>query len=562
MSRSARAILLVLLACAAPCLAQKKLALVIGIAGYPGFPEGEKLKYAGKDAEAFAAFIESEQGGKFSQENVHLVTNAEAKRVRLYKEFTWLFQNAGPEDQVYVFFAGHGVEYQNVLYFLPYDASKDNPDDNGIPMGEFFRKVTRNLAAKQVVVFIDACHAAGAAEGGRDRAAVDVQKEWDALNNKEGQFSMALFSSLANQRSWEDAGLGGGHGLFTWYLLEGLKGGAPGNEKGLITADALWNYVREKVEDRSRKRFPELQTPVASPSFRTDFLMARTLGKATTQIPDSPASTEATPAGKVRHNAKDEQNYVWIPAGSFMMGCSPGDGECFEDEKPAHAVTIRNGFWLGQTAMTVEAWKRYRLATGSAELPREDKYGRKINEAAGTKNLPAVGMTWDEAGAFCQWAGGRLPSEAEWEYAARAGRTESRYGELDDIAWYADNAGNARIDSTAIGNADSNADSYNKKLFENGNGPHPVARKLPNAWRLYDMLGNVWQWTADWYGEKYYTIKDGTDPQGPTTGTERTVRGGSWIEIPGGVRVSYRFRYAPGIRNSGLGARCVGETFP
>ena len=275
--------------------------------------------------------------------------------------------------------------------------------------------------------------------------------------------------------------------------------------------------------------------------------------------PEATATATVSAPGTVRLNSKDGRNYVWLPVGSFTMGCSPGDSECWDDEKPAHAVTISKGFWLGQTAVTVEAWRRYRLDKNKPELPTGDIFGRKLNEAASGKNLPAVSMTWEEAGAFCEWAGGRLPTEAEWEYAARAGSTADPYGDLDSIAWYGDNSGKQRIDSAEIWRTDQT--NYDKRLYQNGNGPHPVAEKKPNGWKLYDMLGNVWQWTSDWYGEKYYAEKEGSDPQGPASGTLRTLRGGSWSTVHD-VRVSLRDWNEPGNRRSNVGVRCVGEKFP
>ncbi|HET9377190.1 MAG TPA: HEAT repeat domain-containing protein [Chthoniobacterales bacterium] len=277
--------------CALPAGAQNRLALVIGIAGYPGFPEGERLKYAGRDAEAFAAFIETPRGGSFQPQNVHLVTNSDAKRERLYQEFDWLYETSGPNDTVYVFFAGHGMEYRTGSYFLPYDASKNHPDALGIQMSEFFRRVTTDIAAKQVAVFIDACHSASAGEGQRSPSILDIQKQWGQQNDKAGQVSFGLFSSLANQSSWEDLDLGGGHGLFTWYLLEGMQGAAPRTAEGWITADNLLNYIKGKVEERSRAKFPQIQTPYASSRFRTDFIFSYAPPKA--GDPSGELSTEA-----------------------------------------------------------------------------------------------------------------------------------------------------------------------------------------------------------------------------------------------------------------------------
>jgi len=276
----------------------------------------------------------------------------------------------------------------------------------------------------------------------------------------------------------------------------------------------------------------------------------------------SPEEQTAAPpvlrAGATKRNEKDGLTYVWIPPGKFVMGCSPGDRECYDDEKPAHEVEITRGFWLGQTSVTVGAWKRYRAAAGKPALPTSDSLGRKnLNEAGGDDNMPAVFVTWDEARSYCEWAGGRLPTEAEWEYAARAGNAAARYGELDAIAWYGDNSGKQRIDSAEIWRTDQA--NYTKRLFENGNGPHPVGQKQRNAWNLYDMLGNVWQWTADWYDQKYYGRRDSRDPPGPPGGTERVLRGGSWSDDSRDARASGRGRNGPANRGYFVGVRCAGS---
>ena len=261
--------------------------------------------------------------------------------------------------------------------------------------------------------------------------------------------------------------------------------------------------------------------------------------------------------GDVKVNVKDGQNYVWIPAGTFVMGCSPSDNDCEEQEKPAHAVSITKGFWLGQTPVTVGAWKRYAQRSGKAMPPEPKHVDHVLNPGWVDDRQPMVLIPWAEAAAFCSAAGGRLPTEAEWEYAARAGSTGARYGNLDDIAGYGDNSGANRIDSATIFKGDR--EHFDARVAANGNTPKPVGTKQPNAWKLYDMLGNAWQWTADGYGANYYQHSEATDPSGIPTAELRTRRGGAWISGAGRVRVSRRLGMPATDADLTSGVRCVGE---
>lgn len=265
-------------------------------------------------------------------------------------------------------------------------------------------------------------------------------------------------------------------------------------------------------------------------------------------------------AGKARaaktQTGSDGLVYVWIPPGTFQMGCSTGNNECNFWEKPAHTVTITRGFWMGRTEVTVGAYKRFAGATGHA-LPPERISKLVYNPGWADESQPIVWVTWDEAGAYCQWAGGRLPSAAEWEYAARGGTSAARYGKLDAIAWYPDNSGKARLDSTSI--LGLRPDDYYTVLYENQNGPHRVGQKTPNAFGLYDMLGNAAEWTADWYEEAYYTQSPSEDPRGPSSGESRELRGGAWDDAVWLIRVSGRGGAKPSFRTDTLGFRCVRE---
>jgi formylglycine-generating enzyme required for sulfatase activity len=262
--------------------------------------------------------------------------------------------------------------------------------------------------------------------------------------------------------------------------------------------------------------------------------------------------------GEVRVNPIDGLKYVWIPPGTFVMGCSPGDNECYDFEKPPHQVAITGGFWLGQTEVTAGAYKRFAAATGRQMPPVPSIGGRPLNPGWGDEDMPVVDVTWDDAQAYCHWVGGRLPTEAEWEYAARAGSTAARYGDLREIAWYADNSGRQPLDSQTIWKKQNQA-NYEKRLDENGDAMHEAGQKRANGLGLYDMLGNVWEWVNDWWDEGYYQNGPAQDPTGPASGTERVLRGGSWAAHPTDIRVSLRSRRVPGDRDFDLGFRCGGE---
>jgi formylglycine-generating enzyme required for sulfatase activity len=210
-----------------------------------------------------------------------------------------------------------------------------------------------------------------------------------------------------------------------------------------------------------------------------------------------------------------------INAGNFWMGAVDGDSSAHLREKPRHLVTISKDFLLLRTETTQE---QYKAVMGSNPSYRSDD-----------PSLPVEQVSWASAVDFCNKLSEadnappgtyRLPTEAEWEYAARAGSTAVLYGSIYSNAWYSSNSGGRT---------------------------HPVKQTTPNAWNLYDMLGNVWEWTQDWFGD--YAAESATDPTGPVTGSERVNRGGAWDSGASLVRTSSRYRGVPYGYYSGLGFR-------
>jgi formylglycine-generating enzyme len=271
----------------------------------------------------------------------------------------------------------------------------------------------------------------------------------------------------------------------------------------------------------------------------------------------APAHTRKTPpqaAGRDTFtNPKDGLRYVRIPAGSFRMGCvccwtkgyKPSDKDCNDEESPRHTVSISGPFWLSQTEVTVAAYRRFCAATSHPMPP-----GPRSDPAWSRETAPITMVTWDDALAYCTWAGGRLPTEAEWEYAARAGTAgQFSWGDAFDRqqAWSRVNVAGAGEDEEP-GMAESNK--------EEGR-PQTVGALKPNPWGLYDVVGNVWEWCADWYGASYYPSSPAADPKGPPQGELKVQRGGSWYDIPWAMRLSARGRAKPGYRSDNAGIRCL-----
>jgi len=218
---------------------------------------------------------------------------------------------------------------------------------------------------------------------------------------------------------------------------------------------------------------------------------------------------------------------VWVPAGQFMMGRYENEQDSSSDEDPQHEVTLTRGFWLGKYEVTQAQWKAVK--------------GNNPSGYTGDLTRPVEQVSWNDAQGFLTGVNAlgkgafRLPTEAEWEYAYRGGTT-TRFYWGDDPSY-----------ASIVG--------YAWELGNSGSSTQPVGQKSPNAWGLFDMGGNVWEWCQDRYGA--YPDGPVTDPAGPDTGTPRVVRGGSWFSIVQACRAASRLSIAPGDTYNTIGVRLV-----
>ncbi len=245
-------------------------------------------------------------------------------------------------------------------------------------------------------------------------------------------------------------------------------------------------------------------------------------------------SNGSAAAGPVKGDIRTNRlgmKFAYIPPGEFMMGSKGEVPEHVSDRTP-HKVFLTRGFYMQTTEVTQGQWRAVMGAIPSFFTECGD-------------DCPVDKASWDDAQAFLKALNRmeapsvyRLPTEAEWEYAARSGGNNESYAGGEDpgaAGWCRDSS---------------------------GDHPHPAGQKAPNGFGLYDMTGNVWEWCHDWYSKNYYKISPLENPDGPLSGEDRVIRGGSWIDFPGACRVTFRYWHVPAYQDYSIGLRLVLEAGP
>ncbi len=252
--------------------------------------------------------------------------------------------------------------------------------------------------------------------------------------------------------------------------------------------------------------------------------------------------TQETPGTKLSKKivGKDGAPMVLIPAGEFEMGdLVDGMGNA-----PIHTIYL-DAFYMDKYAVTNALYKKFMDATGhkAPKLWNDSRFK--------ALDRPVAGVTWHDAEAYCDWAGKRLPTEAEWEKAARGGLAEKKYPWGDECTHDDANYRGYLPRDYLLGLIKVEKDRWKYTA--------PVGSFAANGYGLYDMGGNVWEWCADWYDSRYYVYSPPNNPLGPDSGSTRVVRGGSWDDNLHLLRVAFRHRHDPTSTGLSIGFRCVSQ---
>lgn len=300
----------------------------------------------------------------------------------------------------------------------------------------------------------------------------------------------------------------------------------------------LENFRKVEVSEKMKSLVGRHREEVESAKNKAEKDAAEAKAKAEREVAEAKAKAEETYKKFSGSRAGEERVmeiapgvnmiFCWCPAGEFMIGSPFSEADRNSDEEQVK-VTLSRGFWMGKTEVTQAQWQAV--------------MGSNPSHFKGT-NLPVESVSWNDAQEFLKkidevlaatdgWKT-MLPTEAQWEYAARAGGSwiYSGSNNLDEVAWYYENSGSAT---------------------------NPVGMKKANAWGIHDMSGNVYEWCQDWYDQKFVGW---VDPAGPTSGSYRVRRGGSWYYVANNCRVAYRGNNDPSGSGNGIGFRVVRSSVP
>ena len=512
-----------------PAISQNKIALVIGNATYKDSP----LRNPVNDANAFAASLRAVGFTVIVKNNLNKTEMENA--VRNYS------QRLTAGDVALLYYSGHGMQVKGVNYLVPVGESIYSEVD--IPYksmeAQFVIDYMQEAKTSVNIIILDAC---------RDnpfKSFRSLSRGFVPVIAPQGTF--IAYSTAPGTVAFDGAGT---HSPYTENLIAAM-------EKPGIPIEEMFKEVRRNVMNETSK----MQVPWESSSLIDAFAF-------------NGAVKDKEPDRKLPDFASWIPAMVSIPGGTFLMGSNDGE----DDEKPVHRVTV-SGFSMGKYEVTVSQFKKFIDETGHRTDADKDggSYmwtGSEWEKRAGVTwrcdaegnarpqneyDHPVIHVSWNDAVEYCRWLSGktgntyRLPTEAEWEYAAGNGAKHTRYSWGNGEPWgknggnVADEAAKRKFSGWTIFSGYD--DGY---VFTS-----PVGTYNPNEFGLYDMTGNVWEWCSDWYGAQYYQGSPASNPEVPSSGSNRVNRGGGWDNDPRSCRTSNRSDDTPDKRYDSMGFRLV-----
>ncbi len=513
-------------------------ALLVGVNAYAD-PQLSALRFCVNDAELLADVLVKRCG--YPTANVTLVADGQPPerlptRENIQRHLTSMLLRARAGDTVFVYFAGHGGVVAGGSVLCPTDFDPGHEGLTGVRV-DHVRDLLHGCNATQKLLVLDACHSGGAKGG------LTLGLSGEDLEGGPKAGGLVTFAAARrSQTSMEVADKR--HGIFTYCLARALGGEADVDKNGIVDSDEAYGFVSFEVGELARK-MGAVQTPVRilGEDVTGILALARVAGEA--------YLVKEMKAGQRTRNTLGMDLVVVMP-GVLRLGSPPDEAERRDDEAPTD-VLIGRPLLFGATEVTQGQYEAVMGTTPAWHRPGGS--GAAKVAAVDAARLPVEQVTHEEASEFCRRlsrlpeerkAGRayRLPTEAEWEYACRAGTTT------------AFSTGPLLVPAQA--NVDGEKPYLDAPEAPGLGSPAVVGSYPANAWGLHDLHGNVAEWCADWYGATYVDWKDRVvDPTGPASGDTRVTRGGSFLGPVGLSRSASRGQKHPGFRHRTLGFRVV-----